>query len=293
MPQAEQVALIRAYQRTDAGLRARALAIVLALWDDLTGWRDADADEWLEQALPILIGAQQAMGELTTAYLTAMIADMTGAAVPAAAGAAAPAADASLVAAATAAAAPGTAARVVAGAALRGVDPAEVYSRPFRTVRAAIGDGRPISEAARLGRQRLETTVKTDMQLAATRTSQRVLAADGRVVGYRRVPGGGKNCAMCLLASTQRYHKERLMPIHPGCGCKVAPILGRSDPGQVLDEDLRDRIHEAVEQATGRSDFGGRIPDYRKIVIEHDHGEIGPVMGLKGHEFTGPRDLPT
>lgn len=303
MPQPEQLALIRAYQRTDAGLRARALAIVLALWDGLTGWRDEDAESWLDQALPILIGAQQAMGELTTAYLTSMIADMMGAAAPAAApvavpaaaapaaaAAAVPAVQAGLVAAATAAAS-GPAAQTVAGAALRGVDPREVYVRPFVTVRAAIGEGRPLREAVALGRQRLEITIKTDMQLAATRTSQRVLAGDRRVVGYRRVPGGGKSCALCLLASTQRYHRRRLMPIHPGCGCKVAPIVGDQDPGQVIDEDLRDRIHDAVEETIGRIDFGGRDPDYRKIVIEHEHGEIGAVMTVRGHKFTGPGDL--
>lgn len=280
MALAEQQALITAYSQTVAGLRARALQILLTLFTSLGSWRDEDADRWLEQAMPVLLGAQAAIGNLTEAYLTALLADMLGQA---------PAPEALAEGAAGAAAGTGAA---VTGAALRnGTPPEEAYRRPFVTVWTALSEGRPLGEARRLGEQRLRTMAATDLQLAKTHAGQRVLSSDDRVVGYRRTLTGSRNCALCIVASTQRYRRERLMPIHPNCDCGIAPIVGDRDPGQVINEPLLERVHEAVQQMTGTSDRGARAPDYRHILIEHEHGEIGAVLTLKGQHFTGPDDL--
>lgn len=102
---------------------------------------------------------------------------------------------------------------------------------------------------------------------------------------------GEYDCALCMVASTQRYHKRDLAPIHPGCDCIVKTVTADYDPGQVIDEERLERIHDLVEEAVGRADRSGRAVDYRKIIIANDHGEIGPVLGFRGQRFTGPDDI--
>jgi hypothetical protein len=113
----------------------------------------------------------------------------------------------------------------------------------------------------------------TDIQLARTHASRSVLARKQRVVGYRRVLSGSPSCDLCAEASTQRYSKEDLLPIHPGCSCDVEPIYGSSDPGTIADD-------QAIPDNAGQ--VSGTV---------QQHGEIGPVLAVKGQAFTGPDDL--
>jgi hypothetical protein len=69
------------------------------------------------------------------------------------------------------------------------------------------------------------------------------------------------------------------------------PIYGNMDPGQVIDEQLLDSTHEAIAQRFGVSDRGARAIDYRLIQVR-DNGELGPVLTVRGQNFTGPEDLP-
>jgi hypothetical protein len=71
----------------------------------------------------------------------------------------------------------------------------------------------------------------------------------------------------------------------------VKLVTADEDPGQVIDEEKLERIHDLVEEALGKSDRGGRAVDYRKIIVANDHGEIGPVLGYRGQRFTGPDDI--
>jgi hypothetical protein len=181
-----------------------------------------------------------------------------------------------------------------------------------------------LKAAIEAGRRRAEGLAATDLQLAKTHSSRLALAGRGdeRIVGYRRVLTGAENCAMCVLASTQRYHVEDLLPIHPACDCAVAPIVGRQDPGQTINSvtvtegaqavrstsrganvfsgddlvnlgDLLEPLHEEIEKRFGRSDRGGRQIDYRKLLTVHEHGEIGPVLAVKGQHFAGPDQIRT
>lgn len=131
----------------------------------------------------------------------------------------------------------------------------------------------------------------------------------GTVVGYRRVLGSNPNhCAMCLIASTQRYHIESLMPMHPGCHCTVQEVWSTDDRSdkQVLDPSFLQEIHNAIIRDLGSDyvDAGGRGPasttntkgdliaGYKNIIITNQHGELGPVLGIRGHDFTGPKNIP-
>jgi hypothetical protein len=102
----------------------------------------------------------------------------------------------------------------------------------------------------------------------------------------------------------------------------VAPIVGRQDPGQVINSvtvtegaqavrstssgvnvfngdnlvnlgDLLEPLHEEIEKRFGISDRGGRRIDYRKLLTVHEHGEIGPVLAVKGQHFAGPDQIRT
>lgn len=168
---------------------------------------------------------------------------------------------------------------------LRGVDAREVYARPFVTVRTELSNDKALDAAVSIASDRLGKMVASDMQLAKTHTAREVLSNTDGVTAYRRTLTGSVNCALCYVASTQRYHKKDLLPIHPGCDCGVDPITDTGE--QVIDPDTLRATHEAVEDRLGASDSGARAPDYRKQLIVHEHGELGPVLAVRGQHFAG------
>jgi hypothetical protein len=198
---------------------------------------------------------------------------------------------------------------------LRGVDPTAVYRRPYEQVWTALADGKDFSAAVQAGAQRAGSLAATDLQLAKTRAAQIVLTDDRRVVGYRRVLVGAHSCGMCIVASSVRYHKSNLMPIHPGCDCAIAPIMGTYDPGRTIDSailsgsaqeqglgsegmklfghgdvievgDLLTQAHDAVRETFGSAAADAHRIDYRKVIMVRDHGELGPVLTVADHNFT-------
>lgn len=260
----EVVRTIVTYQDQVAAVRQRVQQYATRTWGALTSWRDEDINRLVQAIMPVSLGAQQRIAALTDAYLTA-VATAAGITVPAT----------------------GTAAARVTGQALRGVAPAEVYQRAGVTVWTALSNGDSLSDAVEQGGQRLMSLLMTDLQLAKTRTSHAYMGRDRTIQGYRRVLTGGENCGMCTIASTQRYRREDLMPIHPGCDCDVAPIRGNVDPGQVIDPDRLEALHDAVRDQFGTADRGGREIDYRLIEVR-DHGEYGPTLTWRGQHFDGP-----
>lgn len=166
----------------------------------------------------------------------------------------------------------------------------EIYTRGFVTARVALSNGKPIDQALKMGADRIYNIARTDMQLAKTQTGLFIRSGNSNIVGFARTLSGAENCGLCYVASTQRYHKKDLLPIHPGCDCGEMPIYGNQDPGQVIDEANLEATHEAVASRFGVSARDAREIDYRKITIEQ-HGELGPVLTVKGHKFTGPGDI--
>ncbi len=261
--------LDRRYGASVRSVWASVLGRVNRSWAGLGSWRDADAARFRRTTLPIILAGERQIASLTTSYLEQLYRDM---------GERGPRVSLDL--------------DTVTGQALRGVDPVDVYERPFVEVYTALSNGEPLDVATDRGAHRLETITKTDLQLARTHTFKAVTAQQDGVEYYIRELRGEYDCALCLIASTQRYHKKDLMPIHPGCDCEPKTVTADYDPGQILDEDRLNQIHDAVEAALGTFDRGGRAVDYRKIIIARDHGEIGPVLGFKGQRFTGPDDIP-
>lgn len=268
MPTREQRALVEVYARQAREMRAVLLQTLLTLWRGMGSWRDADQPRFVEAAVPRVLGAQRQMASLTESFLVLLLGDMLGGRVRPV----------------------GVQAPTVSR--LRGVDPEVVYARPYKTLYTSLGEGRTFTQAMGDAERRLTQIAATDLQLAKTHTARDVLGGVGRVVGYKRVLVGDRSCGLCVVASTQRYRKAQLMPIHPGCDCAVAPIVGDQDPGQVINDDRLEDVHDAIEATFGRSAAAARGPiDYRDVLVEHVHGEIGPVLARRGDHFTGPDEV--
>lgn len=165
----------------------------------------------------------------------------------------------------------------------------QVYGRPFVQMRMALAKGESFTDALDLGSRTATSFARTEVQLSRRQASLFARKANDNIVGFLRTLSGSENCALCYVASTQRYRKGDLLPIHPACDCGEMPIYGDTDTGQIIDQQLLDQSHEAVGQRFG-IDVGGRDPDYRKIMIR-DHGEMGPMLTVRGQKFTGPNSL--
>lgn len=231
-------------------------------WMGMPNYQQADVERFIARVVPVVTSGQTRISQLTNAYLDAM---------------------------ARAAGVKPVAAVKVAAGTLRGVPLAEVYGRPAVAVYTALKGGKSLTEAVGEGAVRLDQLVQMDMQMAHTFAAREKFRGDERIVGYERVLDGGESCALCIIASTQRYHSEDLMPIHDRCGCTVAPIYGKRDPGQVINAERYDTMQELFK-ANGIEYTGGQFKTDRSVRVDL-HGEYGPVLSWAGQHFTGPAGL--
>ncbi|MCA1569319.1 MAG: hypothetical protein LC798_03145 [Chloroflexi bacterium] len=256
--------LLERYQQRLALLRDRAGATVGQEWDDLGSYDEADVPRFLERTTPIVAASQASAATLTDAY----------------------------VAAETGRAPLGIDPTLVTGAAVRaGVPPEEVYRRPFVQVWKALSEGTDWLEATAAARARVEAVAQTDVQLAMRAAMDNIAGRDGRIAGYRRVLSG-KSCAFCAAASTQRYHRQNLLPLHPRCDCAVAPIVGNRDPGRVINQrllrDLKASGGPQYWKNQGIAVENGQVLKAGQPleVAVHNHGELGPVLTDASQHFT-------
>lgn len=250
----------RSYEVATHQVRLRVMNAIGSLWHSLPAYRTAEIDRFIARAVPLVNAGQLQVANLTATYLR----DQLGTFVPV---------DRDLV---------------TGG---RGVAAADVYRRPATAAYTALSKGESVSAAIAAGSKRLASLASMDMQMAKVRQAQRSLEGGG-AGGFRRTLTGNENCAMCLIASTQRYNVGELLPIHPGCDCGVAPLPRGADLSQqVIDESLLEEVHAAVEDRTGVSDRGGRDPDYRHLVSVREHGEYGPTLTFTDQHFTSQADI--
>ena len=258
----ERFALLR------RALSGRLISALVRLFDGLGSWHRPDAQRFARQAVPMVEGAQTSLATLTSnfvAFQASVVLRTTVAPPPI----------------------PRT-----ARARLRFVDPTEVYQRPFVEAYTALADGKRLNEALGRARVRLREVAEADLQQTyaeASRAAMQGLREDQRPTGWRRVLQGAESCAMCVIASTQRYHIADLNPIHPHCDCTVEPIYGPIED-RVIEPQLLEQVHAAVRDLTGVEDRGSRAVDYRHIMTQiiNNHGETGPMLSRPGDRFQGP-----
>ncbi|MGW4127964.1 hypothetical protein [Amycolatopsis japonica] len=171
-------------------------ALVL-LFTGLDSWRDEDQARFLEQAIPIIRGGQSALASLVAAWVAQLAGDAAGYRI-----------------------APPSIPATAAVNLRNGVDDTDVYVRPFVEIYTLLSKGASLTEAVTSGELRLREITEMDLQQTysyASRAALEELPEDARPRFWRRVLNSPENCAMCVLASTQRYRIQKLKPIHPGC----------------------------------------------------------------------------
>lgn len=266
---AVQDEVARNFTNLFAALRASIVQQLFSIWYGMGDYHGREMDGWLDLALPLVQAGQETSASATATYIQMQMEVMGSESQ-----ATIPPID------------------LVTGSAIRnGVPSEEVYSRPMKEVWTALSNGKSIADAIEMGAERLRQLVETDIQLSHTHTARGIFSDNRDVVGFRRVPTGVHTCALCMIASTQRYRKFDLMPIHPGCDCRVAPIISEDTIPRVVDKETLDRIHNAIAEQFGLSSRDARLVDYRKILLVENHGEYGPTLTVAKHKFTGPNDL--
>lgn len=242
-------------------------------WRALDSWRDADIVRLQTEILPVIAAAERQMVDLTNSHLAAVTSVSTGSAFRPA-----PVAYSQLT-----------------GEALRGVAPSIVFARPQMVLNWSLSKGKTLTQAIASGEDRLRSLAGTNLQLAKRNT----VAKQGRARFYRRVLTGAENCAMCVIASTQRYRMGALMPIHPGCDCGEEEIIDGFPP-RVIEPELLEETHLQVARFTGVSELSARdlglnkttakgrpVSDYTELIITRQHGELGPVLAWRSDKFRG------
>ena len=243
---------------------------VLRAWNALPNYRDRNVDLFVDRVVPLVQAGQMQVANLTAAYFKAGTVDRD----------------------------------LILGA--RGVAPAMVYRRPAIELYTALSKGTPYTRAVAQGGHRLADLALTDMQMAKVRQADVSLKAKN-VTSYRRVLSGRENCALCVIASTQRYRVGNLSPIHPGCDCEVDELPVGWNPDQiVVDQDLLDDTYaeiaaqldhasvtrEARDLGLGKTDARGRpVSDYTDLIVTREHGEYGPTLAWRSQRFTSAEDI--
>lgn len=157
-----------------------------------------------------------------------------------------------------------------------GVDAATAYERLGMNYRYTRARGEGHEGALRSTVDRANRMAQLDVMLAGRTQARNTLAANtATVTGFRRIlrPELAKtgSCGLCVAASDVVYSTFDLLPIHGGCNCEVAPIIGQDDPGSHLNSADLTRLYDAAEGNTGQG--------LRKVRTQvYDHGEYGPIL---------------
>lgn len=242
------------------------------LWKGLGSYRDADAERLIAALVPRVEAGQLRIAQLTDAYISRTAAVTLGTSIKR-----------------------GSVADVSTEA-LRGVPADEVYNRPFVTVHTKLSKGKSVSGAIAAGGARLASIVTTGMQLASTHAARQAMGRSG-VESFARDLTGRENCGLCVIASTQRYSRGNLLPIHGGCDCKVR-VLKDGGTDHVINPELLERMHSAVEAQFGGTDRGARFidgmgdyNDFMDLIVTNTHGELGPLLGWRDQHFSHGHDF--
>lgn len=93
---------------------------------------------------------------------------------------------------------------------------------PIIGTRAALTDGRPLSQALQVGVNRIVLNVGLDIDQAARHTLSDAIQTDERFDGWSRALAG--TCGACAAKAAGVEHGLRFQ-VHPGCKCVQEPVV--------------------------------------------------------------------
>lgn len=164
-----------------------------------------------------------------------------------------------------------------------GVSPEQVYERLAVQYRWDRSQGKTDEQAAKAVATRAEVMNTTDVALADRATSLDFYRKN-RISRFKRVIhpelSTHGTCGLCIAASTRVYTVEHLMPIHDRCKCTTAPVIGKFDPAESLNNLDLGQLYDNA----GGSNKAADLKRTRYQV--NDHGELGPVLAPHGAPVT-------
>lgn len=163
---------------------------------------------------------------------------------------------------------------------------ASPYGRVADTVRFELSKGQTLDDAVKIGLERSDAMVRTDLALARRSQARATFEGNQRVYGYRRVvhPELSRTgtCGLCIAAADRRYNIRDLMPLHQRCKCTVLPITSGNDPGGAFDQD--EKFAEAYRMA-----LSNRAADLKEVRVRYEwNNELGPTLSDAEHRSTNP-----
>jgi len=197
MPVRERsVRLTDRYRTRVSGLADVATRHVEATWNLNPADLDASFAPWLARASAAVTGAQRQAVRATMAYLPSYIGSELGK---------------------PARVVPLDSARYV-GLARDGRPIADLLTGALISVKVGLKDGRPMEEALKLGLERAKRNANFSVWTASRNSLADAMAADSRIVGYRRAVRG--TCDACLGLAEEAYAPAGTpLEVHPGCVC--------------------------------------------------------------------------
>jgi hypothetical protein len=224
------------YRERLSALRAQAVTLTK------DGWRTLDPAEldrahaaWVQRTAVLLTELQRGGIRLSLAYLTAYLRSETGRI--------------------TTPPLP----TVQAGVARSGVSLEEALVPSLFTVKKAIGEGQAISAALALGLDRASRLATDETAAAARDTLAEGIREDGRIIGWRRVSGGG--CGACDAAATGAIQADdETLEVHPFCSCSKEPVVAG--------------VPDAVQRPTGEEMFHAKTEAQQDAMLGKDKADL-------------------
>lgn len=248
------------YMNATGRVRASVLHAVAAAWEQTPELRDADVGRLVERLAPQVIAGQLQLANLTSAFLAQQAALLRGIPVK-----------------------PARVDRKEILGVRAGIPIEELLHRPAVTVYTELAVGATYENARKAGFHRLISIAGTQLQLAKTHQARKALETSGATY-FRRVLSGSENCKICVLAATQRYRTGRLADIHPGCDCGVEELPRGETPERIIDPQLLKAVNSLTDE-------DGKPLGTRDLITVHEHGELGPVLTWKKHDFATITDI--
>lgn len=137
-----------------------------------------------------------------------------------------------------------------------------VYERSLMSWRYLVSIGKDLQQAKQEAAERLLLTADTDLTLSMRDTASQFMNAHN-IERYHRVTRGENSCDLCYLASGRTYFRKDLLPIHNRCRCAVVPDISSINLQQI----------------------NGVKTDVTQQYVTRHHGELGPILTVKGEHF--------